>query len=258
MQNKITFQSKDGTKLADIWHLTEKSSEKAIILAHGITGDKNEQGIFIELAESLKDHDYAVFRFDFRGHGESEGNSADMTIAGEIEDLNAAVNEVIKKGFENIGLIGASFGGSISTIYMAKDQDIIKCLCLWNPVLNYDHCFLNPFLPWLSAKKDMMKKDLIEKGWTTIGSRKFILGKKLFEEMAKIFPFEELQNINHPLLILHGDKDEHVPYEDSKQYIQGVGKLITIHGAHHGFHDEKKHRQQAIQETLAFFQENLK
>lgn len=253
--DKVFFYSKDGLRLVGIWNIPKSNTLKAIILVHGITVDKDEDGIFIELAELLKENGYAVFRFDFRGHGESEGRSVDMTIAGELLDLDAAVMEVKSKGYKKIGLLAASFGGSIAALYVAQNQEKIRCLCLWNPCLNYDHCFLNPFLPWLRNKIGSMRKDFKEKGWTTLGSRKFKIGKQLFDEMEQLFPYKVVSKINIPTIIIHGDQDTYVPYKDSKKYLKYLkeGELVTIKGGEHGFHDIKKHTETANQATLTFF-----
>ncbi|OGK09444.1 hypothetical protein A2767_05355 [Candidatus Roizmanbacteria bacterium RIFCSPHIGHO2_01_FULL_35_10] len=96
MEQKIFFKSKDGLKLCGIWHIPNQPTNKAVILAHGLTVDKDEEGIFVELAELLKKKGFAVFRFDFRGHGESEGKSIDTTISGEVADIKSAINFVKK------------------------------------------------------------------------------------------------------------------------------------------------------------------
>lgn len=257
---RVIFISQDGTKLVGAWHFPRKPTKKAVVLAHGITVNKDEDGIFIDQAELLKNKGFAVLRFDFRGHGESGGVSIEMTINGEINDLAAAVNEVENRGFGKTGLLGASFGGGIASLYTAKNQDKIKCLCLWNPVLDYDHVLLNPITPWLSSKIQQMKKDLEKKGWTELGERKFKIGKALVEEMERTFPYRAMKKIKIPTIIIHGDRDTYVPYEDSKKYLQnlkGPSKLITIKGAEHGFHDVKKHAQIALRETLRFFQRFL-
>lgn len=258
---KIFFLSKDGTKLAGIWHTPQKPTKKAVILAHGITVDKDEDGIFIDQAELLKENGFAVFRFDFRGHGDSGGKSTEMTIKGEIKDLESAVREVYNHGFTEIGLLGASFGGGISVLFTAQNPDKVKCLCLWNPVLNYDHCFLNPFLPWLKDKIIQMKKDIKTKGWTELGERKFKIGRALFKEMKRTFPYRAMKKIFVPTLVIHGSKDTYVPYEDPKNYLQNLkrlSELITIEGAEHGLDDTEEHFQKALQETLYFFQRYLK
>lgn len=250
---KITFPSLDGTKLCGVWHILANKTQKAIVLAHGITADKDESGTFIELAELLKDNGFAVFRFDFRGSGESGGKSVDMTIKGEMDDLAGAVDEVKKKGYAHIGLLGASFGGAVAILYSSKHQGELKCLCLWNPVLDYDHCFLNAITDWVKDKVGHMRKDFEEKGWTTLGSAKFAIGKQLFDEMEKLYPYLELKKIKIPVVILHGTEDKHVPYEDSKQYSEGVAELVTITGASHGFHEKGRIQQEAFRSTLAFF-----
>ena len=58
---KIFFKSKDGLKLCGVWHFLDKPTTKAVVLAHGMTVDKNENGIFVELAELLKKNNFAVF-----------------------------------------------------------------------------------------------------------------------------------------------------------------------------------------------------
>lgn len=256
---KVFFTTSDGLKLCGIWDLPSNKTNKTIILAHGITVDKDEDGVFINLANLLRDNGYAVFRFDFRGHGESEGKSINMTIAGEMLDLEAAFNHVVEQGYEKIGLVGASFGGGVSTIFVLNNQDKLECLCLWNPCLNYDHCFINPTLPWIRARKKHMKKDLQEKGWTTLGSRKFVLGKRLFDEMANLLPYKELKNIKIPLVIIHGDKDTYVPYKDSNEAVWGMdnGSLITIKDGEHGFHEPEEALHEANNETLKFFKKYL-
>jgi len=252
---KIFFKSKDGLKLCGVWHFLDKPTTKAVVLAHGMTVDKNEEGIFIELAELLKDNGFAVFRFDFRGHGESEGKSVDTTITGEITDVEGAIKEVKRREYKDIGLLGASVGGGIAALYTEKNQKELKCLCLWNPALNYDHTFLNPITPWLKDRHKSMMHDLKTKGWTTVGSSKKVYGKKMFDEMAEFKPYKALKNISIPTVIIHGTNDRYVSYEDSKNYAQNLnnGKLMTIEGAEHGFHEPKQYSDKAKQETLKFF-----
>jgi len=254
MTNKITFNTTDGLSLTGIWHLPEEESTRVIVLAHGITVDKDENGIFIQLADRLVQKGFVVFRFDFRGHGESKGKSVDMTVMGEVEDLESAIEEVKKKGYTTIGLLGASFGGGIATLYASKHQKDIVALCLWNPALNYDHTFLNPTSPWVRDQKEHMRKDILEKGWTTLGSKNFVIGKALFDDMARLKPFEALKNITIPTLFLHGTNDTKVSFEDSKEYINLLsnGKLVIFDGAEHGFHKDWETKR-ALDETVAFF-----
>lgn len=260
--NKIFFKNKSGLKLCGIWHLPKNKTDKAIILAHGLNVDKDELGIFIYLANTLQKNGYSVFRFDFRGHGESEGNSIDLRVAGEIEDLEAAINYVKGEGYNEIGLLGASFGGPVAVLYASNHQEYIKCLCLWNPTLNFDHVLLNPILPKFKARKKVWDKDLKEKGWTTTGRNELKIGKGLFEEVENLFPHDKLKKIKIPTAIVHGTNDVYVPYEDSKEYARYLknGEFISIENGEHGFQEENPENyktNEAIEKTATFFKNNL-
>jgi len=252
----ISFVTHDQLTIRGTMHLPAEKNGKAIILAHGITVDRTEGGIFSMLAARLADAGYAVLSFDFRGHGASDGRAVDMTITGELMDLTAAVRYVATEGYPHVGLLGASFGGGIASLYAGSHKDEFGAVCLWNPVLDYDHCFLNPTLPWLVAKRAQMKKDIAKQGWAPIGSRKFMAGKALFEEMARFRPHDSLQKIAVPLAILHGDADTHVPFADSKTYCPPHALFIPLPGAGHGFH-ESPHTEIALAKTLSFFSTNL-
>lgn len=263
MEGKIFLKTSDGIKLCGIWNVPKVKSEKAIILAHGITSDKDEEGIFSELTQYLKNDNYSVFRFDFRGHGESGGKQEEMTIAGELIDLSTAVNEVRKKGYSQIGLLGASFGGGISVLYVSKHEGQIKCLCLWNPVLNYDHVFINPITAWLGDKEHKMGSDIALQGWTEIGSSKYRLGEKVYKEMEEkgTSPSDIFPTVTIPKEIIHSLNDTYVPYQDSldvyKKSDHTHTHLFNIENAEHGFQNEEVSRRKVLLETLRFFNENL-
>lgn len=256
---KVFFTSSDSLKLCGIWHMPEKVTKKAVILAHGLTVDKDENGIFAELAERLTKEQFAVFRFDFRGHGESEGKSVDMTIKGELLDLHAAVNEVGNRDFESVGLLGASFGGGIATLFAGDFQTQLKALCLWNPCLNYDHSVINPPFPGMVEINKQRKKEIKEQGWTARGRNNFVIGKALYDEMYTTYPYDSLQHIIIPTCIIHGTKDESVPFDDSKEYVTSLmdGELIAIEGAVHGLREPIDKQEEVLQKTVSFFKKNV-
>lgn len=256
---KVFFRSIDGIQLCGIWHHPDKTTQKAIILAHGITVDKDEDGMFIKMSEQLRTAGFAVFRFDFRGHGESNGKSTDMTIKSQLLDLEASLQLVLKAGFTEIALHGASFAGGATTIFTSSHLNFIRCLCLWNPCLNYEHCFLKPVTPWMKNQIVRVNQELKEKGWASIGSSKTPYGQSLFNEMSQFYPFKELFKITIPTIIIQGDQDKYVPYEDAIQYVKnlpGIAELKIIEGAHHGFHEEP-YSSEAIKTVIQFFQKYL-
>lgn len=259
MEEKIYFKNSDNLTLCGILTTPKHKSNTCVILCHGMTVDKEEGGIFTHLAKELSLNGFSVFRFDFRGHGESEGESTDMTVENEVKDLNNAFEFTKIKGYKTFGIVAASFGGGAASFFVPKHQNSIKALALWNPLIDY-HSLVNPTLPW---GKEYWGKPAFEKaekeGFIEVGNKKFKLGKNLINEVKVIEPWKELLKLATPILFVHGDKDTYVPYDDSVKYSKIVknGKLTTIKGAEHGFHDNPKDAEKADQETVNFLLKNL-
>lgn len=230
----VKFYSKDGIRLCAILHSPEKAIGN-IIMAHGITVDKDEEGVFTELAEKLCERGFRVFRFDFRAHGESEGKQEEMTICGEVIDLEAAVDYVSKIYPLPLGIVSASFG-AVSTIIFLSQRPVVKALVLLNPVLDLVKTLLKPVLPWGKLSfNDQGYEHLRNNGYLLLNGD-FKLGAKLIWEMWCIRPQNLLNEIRCPLLTLHGNKDTYVPYDISKHFtLKCGGKFITVPDSEHGF-----------------------
>ncbi|HIH50661.1 MAG: alpha/beta fold hydrolase [Candidatus Micrarchaeaceae archaeon] len=246
---KIYFKNKDGLKLAGILEKPKSKTNTCIILCHGATVDKEEDGIFTDLSRKLSNAGFATFRFDFMGHGESEGDTINTTIKGEAQDIDSASKLLISKGYKKFGIVAASFSGGPASYFVLSHQDKVKALIYWNSVLEYKSLLKR----WIAEGNEQRLK---EKGY--IIRRRTRYGKKLIEEVSELRPWKELYKIKIPVLFIHGDKDSSVPYEQSVKYSKMIkAKLETIHGAEHGFHDSKKHSDQADRTTIEFFSKVL-
>ena len=63
------------------------------ILMHGFTANRNTE-LLRQIADDLRDENVASVRFDFNGHGESDGKFEDMTVPNEIADGKAILEYV--------------------------------------------------------------------------------------------------------------------------------------------------------------------
>ncbi|MBI2032984.1 MAG: alpha/beta fold hydrolase [Candidatus Levybacteria bacterium] len=239
MEEKLFFKNAEGLTLCGILSLPEKQATKCIILCHGITVDKDEGGVFVALTNALADRGFAVFRFDFRAHGESEGNSIDLTVTGKLHDLETAVKLLEEKGFKTFGLLGASFGGGIASLYTSRHAGKIKALVLWNALLDYLQ-WLKPTTEWGKKYFGKPAMERIEKqGYTEIGSIKYKIGQALMDDMENLSPMEELMKVEIPILFVHGSNDTYIDVEDS------------------GFHDRAQDAEKATETTVQFFKAHL-
>ena len=58
--------------------------------------------------------------------------------------------------------------------------------------------------------------------------------------MRLLFPIGALSDLRQRVLVIHGDRDSMVPYDATVQACRDLAhvKLVTIHGADHGFMQE--------------------
>lgn len=231
MEN-ITLHTPDGFDLDA--HYYPGTNGIGIVFCHGLGWYKEGEEPFVEAAEKLSDKNFSTLLFDFRGHGKSSGDSAkDFTISGQLTDIDTAINYLKGHGVKTIYLAGASFGAGAAVLYTAKHHGITKLL-LSNPSLDYDRTVTKHFLPQLPL--------LETQGFIEAGSRKFKLGKKLFEELQQYAPYKELEQYKHDLLIIHGDNDTLIPHQGVVELFEKLEnpykRLSLILGADHGFHNE--------------------
>lgn len=91
-----------------------------VMLCHGFTANRNN-GLLCGIADELEKQGIASIRFDFNGHGESEGDFQQMTVPNEIEDAMHVYNWVKADGrFGKIGIAGHSQGGVVTSMLAGK------------------------------------------------------------------------------------------------------------------------------------------
>ncbi|MCD6300840.1 MAG: alpha/beta fold hydrolase [Staphylothermus sp.] len=179
--------------------------------------NKNEfRGFYSELAEKLCFRGFASLRFDFRGHGESEGYQREFSVIEQILDIKASIKEISKIWKGPISIIATSFGAGATIIYTALYGSRINTLILISPVIDYVATFLKPTTPWTKEEfsKERMKT-LETNGYLELNGT-FDIGAKLVEELKLIKPYEYIKMLKIPVLTIHGDKDTMVPFRSFK------------------------------------------
>lgn len=258
MEKSSYIKNNDGLKLSCILSTPEKKTNKCVILCHGITSDKNEEGIFKKLADALVLSGYSVMRFDFRAHGGSEGDGLNLTLSGEVSDLKSII-DFLKKDYLEFAVITASFGTAPVSLY-AFQNNVIKALVLWSPVLNFIE-FFEPSTAWFKKYFGKIAEENIkENGYTEVGSRRFKISENFFKELKNSDnPFENLMKLNIPILFVHGDKDRYVSYDDSVKYSKMTkgSELKTIKEGGHVFHESDDHAKEAIEASIEFLFRNF-
>jgi uncharacterized protein len=100
---RVELPSRRGNRLVGLWAAPPEPSSPVVILCHGMESTKEGTKHRL-LVDRLLAAGFGTLRFDFSYVGESEGEFADLTIRGEVEDLGGAFDFVAARAKGPIGL----------------------------------------------------------------------------------------------------------------------------------------------------------
>ncbi|MDQ3955960.1 MAG: alpha/beta fold hydrolase [Actinomycetota bacterium] len=129
MTESLTLNSAEGLRLeAEV--TTPDDPRAALVLCHPHPkmGGTMDAPLLVALSDALVDAGFSVLRFNFRGIGESEGNTSEGL--DEIADAEAAVKEM-KRRHSSLPtvLVGWSFGGAVA-VRTATRVDVSACVAI--------------------------------------------------------------------------------------------------------------------------------
>jgi len=248
---KVIISSSTGSDLHGIHYICDKELEKKriLIICHGFTGDKYEWGRFPKLANALNKEKIDALTFDFTGSGENK--RVPITLSKQIQDVESVYNWVKNKGYEEIAILGLSFGGR--TVLGANLPEI-KAYVFWAPAL------------FIQSSEDQVNwfKDL-DMGPVKIPSsgdgEPIIIELSFVTEFAKFRVKPALKKLDTPTLIIQGTSDKSVPVELTRKAFQLLPKdehheLIEIQDATHDF--EGTHLKLFINKTVKWLKNIFK
>ena len=127
-----------------------------VMMMHGFGGrmDAFPGGWFQEWSDALREAGFATLRFDFSGHGSSEGSFRDMTVFSEIEDAAVFLQYALTlPDVTEISLLGHSQGGVVAGMLAGYFHDKISRLVMLTPAASLKtdaiegHCMGTAFDP---------------------------------------------------------------------------------------------------------------
>lgn len=252
-EESITIQGAVG-KLKGIvttpTHCKDKKTPTVIIF-HGLT--RNKDVVFHKiLAESLANYGIASVRFDFNGHGESEGMLKNMTIDNELEDARCIYTFTKTLPFVGaIGVVGHSQGGVVSILLGAElGEKNIKAMTLLAPGVGIHDSMVQGTFFGASFDPINVPDEIVL-------NNNIILGKEYVLSGQRMKPFEAAKEYDGKVLLIHGTGDRLAAYSYSEYltYFYKNHQLHILKGVDHIF---SNHEKEVANEVAQFMEENLK
>jgi len=219
--SEVSFKNDQGQVLKADLHLPKEKTDKAVIVCHGFTGNKDKN--FMKSAcDDFAEAGFAALRFDFRGNGQSEGKFIESYYSNEVSDLKSAVDFMIEKGYKTIGTMGHSKGGAVVVLHSSEDERV-KAVVSVSPVA------YPPKMKQRLLKKEEIEK--VEKGEIVSKVRNGIdvsYNKEYIDDLDKQDTLAAAKKSKSALLVVHGDSDVTIPVQEGVDVFRREGQVKYV------------------------------
>ena len=169
-----------------------------------------------------------VLRFDYSGHGRSDGRLEDGTISCWLEETLALLRA------ESQGpqiLVGSSMGGWLALLAARAlgetgEMERLKGLILIAPAVDFTEA-----LVWAQAPEEARRAIMDEGAWrrpSAYSSEPDCLTRDLIEDGRKHLMLGAMIRTRAPTVVLQGMRDEDVPYSHALKLMQRFGDPATL------------------------------
>src|SRR2546430_13089109 len=125
LEQALRFTDPSGHQISGILATPAGGTDRLAVLCHGFLSNKNS-ATNGALTGMLLPQGIATLRFDFFGHGDSEGPFEKLTVGIAVQQTLAALGLADSHGYRNIGLVGSSFGGLVAILAAGQFETPIK------------------------------------------------------------------------------------------------------------------------------------
>lgn len=184
------------------------------------------------LADWTKARDRAFLRFDYFGHGVSDGAFTDGTMSLWRADL-AAMLDALVDGPQV--LVGSSFGGWLSLMAALDRPEKVAALVLIAPAVD-----MTERLMW-NRFSDEARTVLMEKGLVYDPSKYdpdgYPITRALIEDGRQHLMLGQPIELDIPVRIMHGQRDDAVPWQLTMELAEALtGDNVELHLLKNGDH----------------------
>jgi exosortase A-associated hydrolase 2 len=227
MQEKPFYFPNNNYNLFGVLHLPGTNPvTDGFVFCHPFAEEKLwTHRVFVSFARELTKLGYAVLRFDYMGHGDSDGEFEESTVDSRLADINCAINQLKSEipSLQEIGLLGLRFGATLAGLVAGQRDDIGK-LILWEPVVDGSRYMIEVLRTNLTTQLAVFgrvtqkREKLIEqmKSGETVNVDGYEISYDLFEQGSKIELLDNALGFNGDTLIVQLGKEGQMPREELK------------------------------------------
>jgi len=234
---RLTIDGDHGKLQAIIQKPALQQGEKCpmVVFCHGFGGTKDGP-LFELICDTLQQHGIASIRFDFNGHGESQGDFKDMTVPNEIEDAKKVVEYVTDLRYvSHVAIVGHSQGGVVAAMTAGQLSEQ-----LGKPAFSA----VALMAPAAVLRDDAIRGSTMGKMYDPFDPGEYVelfgtlkLGANYIRTAFTLPIYETAAKYQGKALIIHGNGDRVVPYTYGERFheIWPKSEFVMQEYFDHGF-----------------------
>ena len=233
INQRITFRGAGGDTLSARLSLPPDGDVVACALfAHCFTCSKDLKPA-VNISRALTQQRIAVFRFDFTGLGESEGDFADTTFSSNVADLVAAAEHMGNILDSPAMLVGHSLGGA-AVLQAARQIPSVRAVATIGAPFDPEHIIhlFGGSLEEIEARGEAE---------VTLAGRRFTVSRDFVEDLSEQRMEKAIGELGRPLIIFHSPVDQTVGIENAARIFKAARhprSFVSLDQADHLLLDE--------------------
>jgi alpha-beta hydrolase superfamily lysophospholipase len=276
------MQHEEGTftgtgDLSLVWQawLPDEPPRAVLVIVHGFG---EHCGRYRHLVDYLVPRGFAIYGFDLRGHGRSEGQRGAINSWDEFREDVARFLHLVREAQPDspLFLMGHSMGGLIVSNYAVNDQSGLTGVILSSPLLAQPH--VAPLLHAASRVLSKIRPNMSFDAGVDASAisrdpaevKRYVddplvhskATPRFSTEMDKTIAWtqERASQLTVPLLVIHGDADQLVPIAGSQRFYRNASSADKIFKVYPGGYHESIndiHRDQVLADIHAWLERHL-
>lgn len=203
---KNIFKYPNGKKISYLIH--NKNAEVFLIYLHGLLSSKSsEKGK--QILAYAKKKKLGFLSVDYTAHGESDGEQTEFRVGQCLRDVISVIEQELKN--KPLILVGSSLGGWLSLLLAEQKKEQVKGIMTLAVAADFTK------LVWEYMFNEETRSFL--KSGNILGPSLETKGHcftyQMFEEAEMHCLLHRQINYNGPCLLVHGNKDDVIPYQNS-------------------------------------------
>ncbi len=259
MEQPLTFKDADQRVVSAVLATPDAPTKRIAVLCHGFLSSQHST-TNKTLTRLLVWQNIATLRFDFFGHGDSQGLFEDITVGLAVSQALAALDLIAARGYAKIGLVGSSFGGLVAILAAARwtgpqgheagpelgEPRGLACLALKCPVVDFPE----------ELELELGQAGMAEWRRTNTvpnfagGAGRIKLLFDFYEDAQRHIAYTAAPSIRAPTVIVQGDRDELIPLHQSRQFFNALTVEKSLHLLEGADHQFSRHEDFARMTTL--------